>query len=296
MTTFRWEGVLENIKIVTSCYGERFHKLLPAWSLSLRRITEAPISILSLDGLQTLVDVPGVSVIPCPTQEPLEWGSGDLVRLEHVVSNLKNNVTCIQIDLDVYLKTAIDKIIELDYDFIISRAFNFPAQIAKIQGFVLCTGFYIAKPTALSWCQGLYDEIRQLACLQSGTPVLDQKVVNVLLKDVEWKSVEHVDEHWRTKLSVCDFMGTRICVLGAQDIARNGDLTSSHFGIHHSWVTKLFRHPFLARTHRRARLASNMRKMGGIFTRMVPFQWNESRRRATQARRNPLGRRGRPAT
>ena len=287
---------MEKIKVVTSCYGERFHKLLPAWSLSLRRITGIPISVLSLDGLPTPVGVPGVSVIPCPKQEPLEWGSGDVVRLEHVISNLKNNVTCLQIDLDVYLKKAIDQVIALDYDFIISRAFNSPPEIAKKQGFVLCTGFYIAKPSALTFCQALYDEICQLARVQSGNPVLDQRVVNVLLRDVEWASVEHVDDHWRTKFSVCEFLGTRICVLGAQDVARNGDLAWSHFGIHHSWVTKLFSHPFLSRTNRRVLLASTVRHMGGIVTRRVGFLWNGSRRRIARARSNHLRRKGSPAT
>jgi hypothetical protein len=84
---------------------------------------------------------------------------------------------------------------------------------------------------------------------------LDQFVVNVMLRDVDWEVVEHVDGEWRSTFSVCDYQGAKICVLGARDIARDYDFSSAFFGNHAGRLDLLYRHPWLSRTQARTRVA-----------------------------------------
>lgn len=53
---------------------------------------------------------------------------------------------CVHLDLALFRD--INSILQLPYDFIISRAFAFPEQTLKKLGFVGCTGFYVVKPEA----------------------------------------------------------------------------------------------------------------------------------------------------
>ena len=216
--------------------------MTPAWCRNIRRYSNAPISILSLDGKEVAITSKDVSVENHSYLSNLGYGSGDLIRLEFICEKLRLGISCAQLDLDVHIKSSIDPIADLGYDFLISRAFNFPNDVAEAQGFVLCTGFYIAKPGALVLCQDLRRYIRN----QTYESNLDQFVINKMLEGIEWRHIQHREGEWQTTFSICDYKGVRVCVLGTRDIARDTRIRRSVFGNHDPLIGRYYASPFLA--------------------------------------------------
>jgi hypothetical protein len=209
--------------VVTSCYGERFWAAVPSWLARIRSITELPVEIVSLDGRTW--KAPHVRTINFTPGRVLEYGSGDRERTEHIVSRLEEGRICLQIDLDVYLKRDVDPIVGLPYDFIVSRAFRFPEDIVARLGFVACTGFYVAKPSALPLLRHLYSRLREGL-------VLDQAELNACLVESEWHNETVELLGFQGVADVCECRGVKICVLPKEVIARDDDLETSWFGNH----------------------------------------------------------------
>lgn len=237
---------MTDIEIVTACYGSRYRGAIDGWSERLRRLSTAPITVLTLDGDRPPVPVPDVTVIP--TQVASEKPHrAELPRLEHVIRRLEDGVTCLQIDLDVYLKRWVEPVLDLDYDFIVSREvlgpLSFPVEMADRRGFVMCCGFYVARPGSLPLCRATAEAMRDE---RYGEPTSDQRVMNLMLLDTEWTEVVHRDGGWTSRLSVTEYEGTRICVLDRNDIRRGYNVGGARFGNHAIRFLDLYARPDLA--------------------------------------------------
>jgi hypothetical protein len=227
-----------NTIVVTACYGERFWAVVPKWTQHVAALTGLPIEIVSLDGRTYQNEALRIRTKSLSHHyKKAGYGWGDLPRLQHILSLLENDITCIQIDLDVILKRSIDTLIQLPYDLIISRAFSFPAEVAERFGFVMCTGFFIAKPGTVGLLRDLGQEIIDRRIKTN----LDQGFLNLMLVDsVSWQTQIMNLAGQPSGLSVCKYAGCTIAVLPAEAIARNSDLEASTFGNHHSELLKHF--------------------------------------------------------
>ncbi len=226
-------GLAAKVQIVTCCYGPRYWLAVDQWTKHIRRFGPWPIDIVSVDGGRHIdTDASITTVYVNSPDGELAWGSGDSCRMERVLTHLKGGLACFQIDLDVLLKRDISPLMDLPYDFLISRAFKCPPIARGKFGFVACTGFYLAKPGAADLC----DRVLQHIASNTYGSILDQVVLNNMLVEAAEKG------GWRQrflKLGELDFdldefecCGCRIGVLPEAAILRSADRHAAVFGNH----------------------------------------------------------------
>lgn len=231
--------------VVTSCFGERFWLAVGPWVKHLEALSDCPIEVVSLDGRAYDGDAStcrtfvadmleaktryGTSALP-PNDAAIVARDG--LRLDRLLFHLGRDRTCVHVDLDVRMKRDFSALCRLPYDFIISRAFHFPPFAAQKLGFVACTGFYIAKPSARHICDVLFRNIEENRYFSR----LDQYVLNAMLCEVVRDDVprrETADlDGVSLDLDVFAFDGCSIAVLPREAIERNRETESSVFGNH----------------------------------------------------------------
>jgi hypothetical protein len=226
--------------MITTCYGEPFWRAVGPWAAQLRAVTDCPIEIVSLDGRRHDEKIgTGIETVMADTggAEPA-YGTGGRYRLERILSHLEAGRTCVQIDLDVRMKRDFSPLWRLPYDFIVSRALVFPEFAREKLGFVACTGFYVAKPTAIRFCRAL---IEHLARNTFGSG-LDQYVVNAMLGNAGPPSEEvvHLDGI-SFGVTVFDVDGCQIAVLSKEAVERGDDTDISIFGNHSRSIVEEYR-------------------------------------------------------
>lgn len=208
--------------VVTSCFADWWWNLVPEFAETVHRLSGLNVEVVSLDG--KAVNSPLVSTVHHP--KPLGYGAGDSERLRHILTRLKEGVTCYQIDLDVRLKRDFRPMADLPYDFIISRAFGVPKEVVEELGFVGCTGFYIAKPEAAPLLEPLLAELGPMG-------VYDQHTLNRRWRSETWRQ-DHVKiADFEGRIDVCEHEGVSVCVLPTEAILRTPDMDASWFGNHH---------------------------------------------------------------
>jgi hypothetical protein len=230
-----------NVHIVTSCYGPRYWLAVDKWTKHIRSFETWPIDIVSVDG-ERYVDTSDSITTVCvnPPDAELAWGSGDKYRTERVLAHLKGGLTCFQIDLDVQLKRGISILLDLPYDFLISRAFRCPPLAREKLGFVACTGFYLAKPGAARLCATV---LRHIACNTYGS-FLDQVVLNNMLVEAAehggWRRRSLIFGELGFDVDEFECCGCKIAVLPKAAILRSADRQTALFGNHDSSLLEHF--------------------------------------------------------
>src|SRR5689334_7903119 len=127
--------------ITSFCHGSIYNSVRPHWEDRTRKLhPESKIVILSNYLFKRLEG----------------YGWWDIVRLEKIIDILsRTRLPTINCDLDLILERNISPLIELDYDFIVSKEIGgnnaFPHEISSKMGFGLCTGVYIAKYSSIAF-------------------------------------------------------------------------------------------------------------------------------------------------
>jgi hypothetical protein len=167
--------------IVTVVHGT-YHDYVAGWVTHLRATgCRAAIHVIVLDATEPCFDDQALTV-ECIGHANPQWGEGDYVRLHRIRELCNVGRTCLQVDIDCYFHIDPTTYAALPYPFVISRGLGFPEVAVKVWGFSLCTGFYIAKPTALPLDRrGLDQEDLNLYLLQAG--VIWRHAVSPLVTD-----------------------------------------------------------------------------------------------------------------
>jgi hypothetical protein len=228
--------------IVTSCYGASFWRAVTPWVAHLRAFNGSPIEVISLDGGAYEGDALDVATIyTAHRQKKPGYGDGDPLRLEQILRHLEQGRTCIQIDVDVRMKREFSSLSRLPYDFIVSRAFGFPTFAVKQLGFVGCTGFYIAKPSAQPLCTKMLLDIRERIHPHA---YLDQHVLNAMLCAAADGGLQRQEtirlDGIAFALDVFEVEACRIGVLPRETIERSADANLAVFGNHHRFFLDQF--------------------------------------------------------
>jgi hypothetical protein len=185
----------EKFAIVT-CVHRYYHPYLKRWIQHFRRIgCDCDIHIIVLDKKKLSIKDTGVYVTYAP-QKTLRWGVGDYIRLGYIRELLLKNITCAQCDIDVMFKKNPLELCSVPHAGIFSceGAMGLPRSVSSVQGFVLCSGFYILKPASIpfvdSWTQNKGQE-RQLDqadinnMLYEGSESWFEKKINFLQETVK---------------------------------------------------------------------------------------------------------------
>lgn len=98
------------------------------------------------------------------TRFQYEFAWWDIIRLQKNIGLCSSiSIPIVQIDMDIIMEKDIQRIVELPYDFIISTEIggnkSFPRECSEKLGFGVCTGFYVVKPTSISFLQKIVDNI-----------------------------------------------------------------------------------------------------------------------------------------
>ena len=221
------------IALISSVYGEEFHKASLLWVQHNKQYLpkDTEICLVSLDGEKLGQNNAAVKYIfSTKNKEKLGWGDGDLARLEQIIKYCSLGYTCLHMDLDAVLFKTITPILDLPYSFIISRAFGFPKSVVEKMGFVGCTGFYIAKPSSLPFLLQWCDSIR---CLDQ----LDQLTINNMFSNLDWKNQRSKIDPYSIQNSLASWKGISILVLASTFFPRGKNKICEHsFGVHNPYV------------------------------------------------------------
>lgn len=209
--------------ITTFCIGQKYEPILPKWSETIQRLcTSAQVRVF------TQFDASELS-------RGFQYAWWDVVRLKHNVGLMiqsKQPVT--HVDLDVILKKNIEPIVRLPYDIIISTEIGgsnaFPKECSQVLGFGMCSGFYVIKPSSLSF---MLEMLRFMKTCQynsySDQVTLMNYVVNTphTVRDEPWTvdGVTFVNK-------VIEIDGVTICVLDFGIVTRDPILNAHQFANH----------------------------------------------------------------
>lgn len=137
--------------IVSFCDGERYEKIKSHW---VQRVLDKcgdnqPIQVLHSDPeLRRLMRIDA------------DYAWWDVERMKSVLSTLKKGRIAIHIDMDIILEKNVLPLADLPYDLIISREIGganaYPTECSQKLGFGMCSGFYIAKPTANRFLEHIF--------------------------------------------------------------------------------------------------------------------------------------------
>jgi hypothetical protein len=253
----------KDLVIITSCYGQKFWSAVGGWLRNVREFNDISIEIISLDGGRYENKAMKIETILIePKEIKLKYGAGDKYRMARILEKNRDGITCIQIDIDVILKRSISSLLDLPFDFIISRAFVFPANVAENMGFVGCTGFYISKPGALKFIKamlarsGINSDSKpkalkfikvMLTRLRIGSEVqfIDQLIINDMLLEAknngQWLPKNIILDDTKFDIDVFLLHECSVAVLPKNFILRSPDIEDSIYGNHHSAFIDKFR-------------------------------------------------------
>jgi len=223
------------VSCVSSVYGEDFHAISGVWYRKNREFIPngASFHLVNLDSNinpSLLLDVEYSFRRGATDKISLVWGDGDLPRLQKIEELCMSGAVCVHVDLDLAFFRDITPILQLPYDFIISRAFAFPKDVSEKIGFVGCTGFYVAKPDSLPFLSYWIRLIERLT-------KVDQEAINQVFGDLEWKELECVGDHCTYSHTVSTWNDVSILVLDSKMLPRNiEDISDDSYGVHNPKV------------------------------------------------------------
>jgi len=143
------------------------------------------------------------------------YGTTDHIRLIEIIKLLEKNIIGINIDIDTIFFKSIIPIINLDYDFIISRAEAdnkaWPQDCSEKIGFGACSGFYIAKPKSLDLMKYLLNSMQN----NTYNSYTDQETIMRIFSsgNIIWQDkIDKVDNIEYTN-KIGKFNDINICVL-----------------------------------------------------------------------------------
>lgn len=84
--------------------------------------------------------------------------------MQKIIKILETDQIAVHCDMDVIIEKDLKPLVDLPYDIIISKEIGgenaFPKECSNVLGFGVCSGFYIAKPSAHSFMKIVYGKMK----------------------------------------------------------------------------------------------------------------------------------------
>lgn len=214
---------INNSYFVTSfSFGSKYKEIQGHWETRIREKCKNAIPIIfrNVNG-KVLLD-------------PIEaWW--DVVRTKNILGIvMQERRSVVQCDLDVIIEKDIQPIIDLEYDFIISKEHfgekAYPEECSSKLGFGVCTGFYIVKPRGFDFLASLLSSmIKRKYGVYSDQVTLMNHIVNSDYK-LSYDSIE-IDGTKYTN-TIVEIDGFKICVLDFELVRRDPLERKDQFASH----------------------------------------------------------------
>ena len=221
--------------IVTLCLGPKFEPILPHWTQRIKEKCENyEICLCKSNNLHNI------------NFSSYAWW--DYIRMQTILELLGNNKTVVHCDIDVIIEKDLKPLVDLPFDIIISKEIGgenaFPKEYSNILGFGVCSGFFIAKPSALSFMQMLYlkmndnannknsysDQVALMEVLTSTSNIITKQTI--ILDGITYTNI--IIELDCIKICVLDFN------LVIRDPIKNNGQYANHINIDNVGGTEMF--------------------------------------------------------
>ena len=207
--------------ITTFCKGNKYEPILQKWT---ERITNKCKNSKYLIFNKNNIKV----------KYELKHAWWDLVRLHNNLDILSRfNKPVVHIDIDLIIEKDIKPLIDLPYDFIISREIggdeSYPKECSKILGFGICSGFYIIKSKAYNFMEKIFNLM-----INNENNYSDQvNIMNYIVKN-NYKITEEeiVFDNIKYINKIIEIDNIKICVLDFNIIVRDPIFNINQFGNH----------------------------------------------------------------
>lgn len=221
--------------IVTLCHGAKFEPILPHWMERIRqRCKDYNICLVKL---QNLSDI---------NHNTYAWW--DYLRMQYIIELLEQNKVNVYCDIDIIIEKDLKPLIDLPYDFIISKEIGgnnaFPKEYSNVLGFGVCSGFYIVKPSALKFMKILHKKMKTNS--DDNKSYSDQVALMEILAtmpNVITKDNINLDNKECTNI-IIEIDDIKICVLDfdivIRDPIKNNGQFANHINIDNVGGTEMF--------------------------------------------------------
>lgn len=208
--------------VVTFCHSSKFEMILPHWMNRVSSVCKDSKIVVSRKD-------------DCKNINYGIYAWWDVMRLTKVIELLRQGETVVHCDLDIIIQKDIKQLIDINSDIIISKEIGgdraFPCNCSDRLGFGVCTGFYIAKPTALPYLRRILErmvEIKYDKCYSDQVAIMNSIVDNGFLSGTENITLDGL----AYKNHTVETEDTKLCVLDFEIIKRDPDTDQNHFGMH----------------------------------------------------------------
>jgi len=210
-----------NYYITTFCYGSKYSPIKNIW---LKRINE------KCKNSECII----FNEINIVLKFGLKYAWWDIVRLHNNLKMLlRFNKPIVHIDIDLIIEKDIQPLIDLPYDFIISKEIGgdgaYPKDCSSKLGFGICSGFYIIKNTAFKFLLKIFELM-----INNKNNYSDQ--VNIMNYIVNSNYKVHDEEIVLDNLKyinkIIEIDDIKICVLDFDIIVRDPIINNGQFGNH----------------------------------------------------------------
>lgn len=159
----------------------------------------------------------------------------DIVRLDCILNQLKTDkIPVVHIDQDIIVEKDITPIVNLPYDIIISKEIGgpnaYPKECSEILGFGTCSGFYILKPTSISFMETILQNMKNNKYNSNSDQVnLMKYIVN---NEYEIFEEEILLDNRKYTNKIINIDGIKICVLDFNIVIRDPIINDEQFASH----------------------------------------------------------------
>jgi len=208
--------------ITTFCFGNKYAPILPKWEETVKKTCKHAL-LRVWDKCDLQLNFGG------------QYAWWDLVRLYHNLELLKTNQKpVVHVDLDLILKKDIEPLIQLDYDILFSKEIGeenaFPKECSQKLGFGICSGFYVIKPSGLTFMLNVLHRMNEHVYKTYSDQVT---LMNYMVEHEHTIKEETVVLDGVTYSNkVIEIEGIRMGVLDFNIIVRDPILNGTQFGNH----------------------------------------------------------------
>ena len=210
-----------NYYVTTFCYGNKYEPIVEKWTERIKKKCKNSECVI-------------FNKINIVLKYGLKYAWWDLVRLHNNLKMLlRFNKPIVHIDIDLIIEKDIQPLIDLPYDFIISKEIGgdgaYPKECSSKLGFGVCSGFYIIKNTSFNFLTKIYNLMINNENIYS-----DQvNIMNYIVKNnYNLHDEEIVLDNVKYINKIIEIDNIKICVLDFDIITRDPILNNGQFGNH----------------------------------------------------------------
>jgi len=164
-----------------------------------------------------------------------EYAWYDYIRLDTNINIINlNNINVVYIDMDIIIEKDIKDIINLPYDFIISKEIgenkSFPQECSSILGFGICSGFYVIKKESIDFLKKILNNMKNKTYNSYSDQV---NIMNYIINNKYNISKETcILDGIKYTNNIIEIDNIKICVLDFDIITRDPIINKNQYGNH----------------------------------------------------------------